>query len=131
MGSLKNAWMLIAALVPVAYCGGMIYYFSGVGGSPLQGDTAKGLGPTVLGLGALGLLFMVPVIVRLMRLAAPAAPGARAPAGEVEEAFDADAALARYLARKAEGGSDTGSAFAESDDTSSTEARPVFGRKAT
>jgi hypothetical protein len=130
MGSLKSAGALIAALVPVAYCGGLIYYFHSTGGSPMQGETAKGLGPTMLGLGVVGLLFMVPVIVRLMRLGMPAVSGARVVASEPEEeAFDADAALARYLARKAEGGSDIPPPVAESGDALSTQARPVFGRK--
>ena len=98
----------------------------------LTGVAAMGVGPTVLGLGALGLLFMVPLIIRLVRLAMTSSvKGAslRAAASEPveEETFDADAALARYLARKAEGGEEVPS-VADPAGTPAA-ARPVFGRK--
>ena len=98
----------------------------------LKGMAAMGLGPTLLGLGALGLLFMVPLIARLVRLAmtssSPDARGGFVASEPVEEeTFDADAALARYLARKAEGGEDAPSV---ADPASTPDAaRPVFGRK--
>jgi hypothetical protein len=134
MGSMKGAGALIAALVPIVYCGAMIYYFFGVGGS-VQGVTAIGLGPTVLGLGAIGLLFCVPLLVRLLKLGAtpPPKPGARPRFAKnmpvEEETFDADAALARYLARKAEAGDEPQAVVAETDHASPTPGRPAFGRK--
>jgi hypothetical protein len=133
MGSMKSALALIAALIPIAFCGALIYYFFGVGGASVKGVAMVGLGPTVLGLGAIGLMFMVPVIVRLMRLAARPAPGTRpglAANVPEEEAFDADAALARYMARKAAAGDESQAVVTEPDDAAPAPARPVFGRKA-
>jgi hypothetical protein len=131
---MKGAGALIAALVPIAYCGAMVYYFMNVGGGSVQGVTAMGLGPTVLGLGALGLLFMVPLVVKLVRLTttSPPAKGAKPRFANMpveEEAFDADAALARYLARKAEGGEEFQPVAAEESDAPATTVRPTFGRK--
>ncbi|MEO5492952.1 MAG: hypothetical protein ABIR08_02875 [Sphingomonas sp.] len=134
MGSMKGAGALIAALVPIAYCGAMIYYFAGVGGS-VQGVAAIGLGPTVLGLGAIGLLFCVPLLLRILKLVGtpPPKPGAQprlAVNVPEEEAFDADAALARYLARKAEAGEESQTVAAgEPISVPSTGVRPTFGRK--
>ena len=131
MGSMKGAGALIAALVPIVYCGAMIYYFFGVGGS-VQGVAAIGLGPTVFGLGAIGLLFCAPLLFRLLKLGAtpPPKPGAgpRFAANLPEEEFDADAALARYLARKAEAGEEP-QAIVEPDSAPAAAVRPVFGRK--
>ena len=134
MGSMKGAVALIAVLVPIVYCGAMVYYFFGVGGS-MQGVAAIGLGPTVLGLGAIGLLFCVPLLIRILKLDAttPSKPGARprfaANMPVEEEAFDADAALARYLARKAEAGDEPQAVVAETGHAQSASARPAFGRK--
>lgn len=136
MGSMKGTGALIAALVPIAYCGAMVYYFFGVGGGSVQGVTAMGLGPTVLGLGALGLLFMVPLIVKMIRLTtATPATGAKPRFADIpveEEAFDADAALARYLARKAEAREGFQPvADVTTDIDASPAIRPTFGRKIT
>jgi len=129
MGSMKSAGTLIAALVPIAYCGAMVYYFFHVGGGSVQGIAAMGLGPTVLGLGAIGLLFMLPLVIRLVRLTAAPPSGHRTGVAVTlpeEEAFDADAALARYLARKAEAGDDAPMPMA---DAGTPAVRPTFGRK--
>jgi hypothetical protein len=104
MGSVKSVVGLIAALLPVGYCGYFLYYFVDVSGD--SGPAAMGLGPTVLGLGIVGLLFCIPLVLKLMRLAS--GPRAPAPGGgeremPAESTFDADAALARYMARKATG----------------------------
>ncbi|MBS0478255.1 MAG: hypothetical protein JSR79_03030 [Proteobacteria bacterium] len=135
MGSMKGAGALIAALVPIAYCGAMVHYFFSVGGGSLQGVNAMGLGPTVLGLGALGLLFLVPLLVRLIRLGTPPRPGAVRRASHAnmpveKEAFDAEAALARYMARKAKAGEEVpAAAMVVPDSPAATPARPTFGRK--
>ncbi len=102
MGSLKNAIAIAGALVPIAYFGWLLYYFYGVGGS-VEGVAAIGLGPTVLGLGAVCLLFCIPLVVRMLRIAAPprSTDGVGAKSrDEPEESFDADAAFACYMARK-------------------------------
>ena len=90
---------IVRALMPVLYCGGLAIFFFRVGGS-VEGVSAIGLGPTVLGLGTLGFLFCIPAIIKLMRVI----PGPRPPrpgSGQDEpEGFDPDAAIARYMARQ-------------------------------
>lgn len=91
---------------------------------PIEGIAAIGLGPTLLGLGAVALLGSVPWIVKLvLRSNTPSASGVVAE----EEAFDADAALARYMARKAAAGDEPVVALDEDDEAPA--ARPSFGRK--
>jgi hypothetical protein len=63
----KAVIAVIGALIPVLYCFGLVIYFVGVRrwlGLPLDG----GLGPTILGLGVIGLLFTIPLVRRLIRL---------------------------------------------------------------
>jgi hypothetical protein len=129
MGSLKTAFGAIGALIPVCYCGGLALYFFGVGGNSLQAANAIGLGPTIIGLSAIGLLSCIPLLIKLVRFStSPASrpggkPGKRAIDDGAGETFDADAALARYLARKAAEGGSTPSGFVEAP-------RPQgFGRK--
>ena len=100
MRNLKSAFGLVGAIVPVIYCGGLLYYFFGVGGS-VQGIEEIGLGPTIIGLGAVGLLFCIPVILKLMRIfgGPPGSGGGRDDRDE-EDGFDADAAIARYMASR-------------------------------
>ncbi len=119
-----RAFKLILSLLPLLYIGGLLFYFTGFNGWR-EGPMATGLGPTVLGLGAVGLIFCIPLVVRLLKLVITPRgpnPGKRDALPE-EPAFDPDAALARYLARKAAG---QGSAeIPHAEDTP----RPVFGRK--
>lgn len=114
MKSTKTTLGLVFALVPILYCGGLLYYFVGVPGrmqsslglppGATDGISTQ-LGPTVIGLGAFGVLFAFLFILKVMRTASGKPP--RSPAAKVEsdegEPFDADAALARYLAKKAAG----------------------------
>ena len=120
MRSVKMVVGVVGALVPVVYCGGLVWYF--MRGNDLSGPVGTGLGPTVLGLGVVGLLFCIPLVFKLLKLAAPAKPepGARAADDEPVSSFDADAALARYMARKAAAGGEIPSAPAP---------RGGFGRK--
>jgi len=53
---LKSEFGVIGALVPILYCGSLLYYFLDFSGSVQEAET-DGLGPTLLGLGAVGLLF--------------------------------------------------------------------------
>ena len=109
MRSTKNVLGLIAALIPVLWFGGLAIYFNHIR------DLGRGwfdgaLGPTVIGLSALTLLFVALFVWKLRRLAAPPAPpssgsGRMDAAPEEEKSdFDPDAALARYMARRASGG---------------------------
>jgi hypothetical protein len=51
---------------PILYCGGLLYYFLDFSGS-VQEAEMDGLGPTLLGLGVVGLLFCIPFIVKIVR----------------------------------------------------------------
>jgi hypothetical protein len=98
MRSFKSVFGVIAALLPIGYCGYLLLYFKNVSGE--TGPVETGLGPTMLGLGAVALLLAVPLLLKVVKLFA-GTPGREV---VVEESnFDADAALARYLARKAAG----------------------------
>jgi hypothetical protein len=104
--------------IPVLYCGGLLLYFNGVR-SAFGGWLDGALGPTMLGLGAIGLLFLIPLVLRILRLfRGTGAPGAGG-GGSADEApkdegsdFDPDAALARYLARRSSGARGPASPYA-------------------
>jgi hypothetical protein len=109
MRTTKSIFGLIAVAIPVLFCGGLLLYFNGVRNA-FGGLVDSQLGPTMLGLGAIGLLFLIPLLLKIIRLfggkGAPAAGGG----GHADEApreegsdFDPDAALARYLARRSSG----------------------------
>lgn len=112
LANLKSMFGLGGALLPVLYCGGLLVYFLGVGGS-VKGTREIGLGPTVIGLGVVGLLFCIPLILKIMRMVrGPRAPGADGDAppsskfggGDDDDGDSdarADAVIARYLARQA------------------------------
>ena len=114
MRTVKSIFGLILAAIPVLYCGGLLFYFNGVRSS-FGGWLDGGLGPTMLGLGAVGLLFLIPLVLRILRLfggaGAPGAGGGRADEAPKEEHsdFDPDAAISRYLARRSSGAGDPAS----------------------
>jgi hypothetical protein len=109
MRTIKSAVGLVAAAIPILYCGGLLLYFNRVR-TASAGLLDGALGPTMLGLGAIGLLFLIPFVLKIRRLVAPpAAPGSgnggradQAPQSERSD-FDPDAALARYLAQRSPG----------------------------
>ena len=109
MRTLKSIFGVAGALAPIGYCGYLVYYFLDVSGS-VQEAQDIGLGPTVLGLSVVGLLFCIPLIFKIMRLirgSRPPRSGGNTPRGNPQSDDDddggaaADAAIARYLARKA------------------------------
>jgi hypothetical protein len=103
MRNAKSAFGVVGALLPLLYCGGLVFYFLDLSGSP-QEAVDTGLGPTVIGLGAVGLLFCIPLIFKIAKLfSRPPEPGP----GGGDSGFDADEAVARYLARQASGAGDT------------------------
>lgn len=133
MRMIKSIFGLVAAAIPVLYCAGTLLHFSRVRTSS-AGMLDSALGPTMLGLGALGLLFLIPLVLRIRRLVAlPAAPGSgggRRPgqaAPDEGSDFDPDAAIARYLAQRPPGAPDLASPPAHAS------GRPVrqaaFGRR--
>ena len=58
MPTLKSVIGVIGTLVAILYCGRLLYYFLDLTGSVQEAET-NGLGPTLLGLGAVGLLFCI------------------------------------------------------------------------
>jgi hypothetical protein len=120
------------ALIPTVYIGGLIWYFMGFSGGSAEGLVAIGLGPTVAGLTVVGVILTLPLLIKLLRFATGAnrVPGARALAiGDTlaeTEGFDADAALASYMSKRAEG-PPLGDDALPAPGTS----RPQFGRRVT
>jgi len=109
--SLGKVLGIIGGLIPLVWIGWLLYHFVGVGGGTAEGVAGIGLGPTVIGLSIVGLLFALPLIIKLLRATTGVdrVPGASFEAklkpGEVvvEPEFDADAAFASYM-RKREAG---------------------------
>ncbi len=110
--SLGKTLGVIAGLLPLLYIGFMLRHFVGVGGGSIDGIVGIGLGPTVIGLSIVGLLFALPLIIKLLRAATGVnrVPGksfdtALKP-GEVsdEPSFDADAVFANYMRKRDQGG---------------------------
>lgn len=103
MRPLKPVFGVIGALVPIIYCGGLLYYFLDLGGS-VQEVESMGLGPTVLGLATVGLLLCIPLAIKIVLIFAglrPPGSGRRgSPDTPTPDGFDADAVVARYMARQ-------------------------------
>ncbi len=131
---MKSVLGVIGALLPIIYCGGLIYYFLDLTGSVREADTI-GLGPTLIGLTVVGLLFCIPLIVKIVRIfLGPRSPGPSGRGGQDastrdgKDGFDPDAAVARYLAqRSAETAPGTPPAPPAHESGPAT--RPSFGRK--
>jgi hypothetical protein len=142
MRSLKLIFGLVGLALPVVYCGGLFFYFLELGGS-VRDSTAIGLGPTLLGLGIVGLLFFIPLVLKSLRdlkawrasrpeveyVPADYAPQA-APVPVPEGEFDPDAALARYMARRnAADPAPAPAAPPAAPALGGSPPRPTFGRK--
>ena len=128
-GSIGSVLRWLAALIPVAYIGFFLWHFMGVGGNSMEGIVGIGLGPTVLGLSIIALLFLIGPLVKLLRVASGAnrVPGAAVKVGDdlpATEGFDADAAFARYMSKRGEA-----PAVPEEASPPADTPRPQFGRK--
>lgn len=102
MRLISGAFSWVFALIPIVYIGGMLWHFAGVGGNSAEGIVGIGLGPTVLGLAIVGLLFALPLIIKLLRVVSGVnrVPGASAGVSEPlaeTPGFDPDAAFANYM----------------------------------
>ena len=134
LGRFKSVFGLAGVVVPVLYCGYLAYYFFDVGGS-VQGVQDTGLGPTVIGLGVVALLFCIPLALKVVRFfTGPRTPGSHGivpPRTKLADDDDddggaaADAIIARYMARQAEEAKASGARPAPK----SGPAKPSFGRK--
>jgi hypothetical protein len=124
---LKSVFGVIGALVPIIYCGSLLYYFLDLGGS-FRDVEAMGLGPTVLGLATVGLLFCIPLVIKIVRIFAglrPPGSGGTAHDGE----FDADAVIARYMARRSAEDAPCTPAAPPANKDGGAARRAGFGRK--
>jgi len=127
--SFKSIYRVAAAAVPILYCGYLLFYFFDVGGS-VDGIAEVGLGPTVIGLGAVALLFSIPFLLKVVRLFK--GPGSRpsggAPTNDDEEdgGAAADAIIARYMARQA---AEAATAAPTPAPKMNGPAKPSFGKK--
>ena len=114
MRNAKSIFGVILAALPVLYCVGFLLYFNSVRTS-FGGLVDSSLGPTMIGLGAVGLLFLIPLVLKIRRLirgtGAPGAGGGGSDDAPREEGsdFDPDAALARYMAQRSSGARGPGS----------------------
>ncbi|MFT3809865.1 MAG: hypothetical protein QM698_08090 [Micropepsaceae bacterium] len=113
MQSARNAISLIAGLLPIAYCGGLIWYFTDKGGlsDPLL---SKELQPTIVGLAFAGFVFIAFFAWRIWRGrsgggsddgAGSSPQKGRGFVSALEQGDDADhssadAMIARYLAQR-------------------------------
>jgi len=129
-----RVFKVILAFLPVAYCGWLLFYFLNQGGLN-DSAVADGLGPTVIGLGLVGLLFCIPLVFKLIRLVVtPRGPKSDASRPDLSEpseesGFDADAALARYMARKQAAAEGLPSSAPAAAPAGEVPQRPSFGRK--
>ena len=107
MHTFKSVFGVLRAIVPVVYCGGLVYFFYDQAGS-LQQAEDMGLGPTLLGLSVVGVLLCIPLMISIVRLVAgrrpPSSDGRDGPdspnGGDDDSGFDADAVVARYMAQR-------------------------------
>jgi hypothetical protein len=109
MRTMKLTLGLVAAALPVLYCAGLLLHFNGVR-NMFGGMLDSQLGPTMIGIGAFGLLFLLLFGLKLWRTFGGKGAGASGGGGPSDKApeeeksdFDPDAALARYMARRASG----------------------------
>lgn len=96
---------ILGTIGAIVYCGWLLHHFFDVGGS-WEGAKEIGLGPTIIGLGAIALIFVLVFFFKLARLFRTPGPGdsagPRHPSPPDDDGFDADAVVARYLARHAD-----------------------------
>ncbi|HYD12414.1 MAG TPA: hypothetical protein VEC11_06175 [Allosphingosinicella sp.] len=140
MKTAKSWFGLVGALIPILFFGGLFLYFTSVNNAS-YGLLDGALGPTRIGLGALTILFALLFLWRLKTAATPPPPraGLSATDGAIEEPksdFDADAAMARYLARRGAGtavppGAPSGAPASFGGETPPRPPAGSFGRKGT
>jgi hypothetical protein len=108
MRTARSWFGLVGALLPILYCGGLLLYF-GRFNNRTYGLFDRALSPTMFGLAAIGLIFVILFALKLWRMARPPVRpgGGTDPTPEEPKSdFDPDAALARYMARRSAGGVD-------------------------
>jgi hypothetical protein len=127
--TVKSTFGVMGVLVPIFYCGSLLYYFLDLSGS-MQDAEKDGLGPTLIGLGAVSLLFSIPFIMKVVRiLSQPRSPGSGGDAPPRDDGFDADAAIARYTVRRSAEAAPNAPAVPPVHRGGGPARRPGFGRK--
>lgn len=126
----KSFFGILFGLIPILWFGGLAVYFYRVNDNA-SGMFTKELGPTIVGLGFFTILFCIPLVMKLIRFVgrAHAPVSLSSSEGEDEEegsGFDADAAIARHLARRAAEGN-----HPPLQPMEEVVQRPSFGRKVT
>jgi len=136
MRNLKSVFGVIGTLAAILYCGRLLYYFIDLTGSVQEAQT-QGLGSTLLGLAAVGLFFGILLIVKIVRMfARPHSPGSGGRGGQDasthdgEGGFDADAVLARYMAKRSAEAALGSPAAPPAPEGGGPATRPSFGRRA-
>jgi hypothetical protein len=131
---MKSIVGVVGAVLAVLYCGRLLFYFYDVSGS-IEDAQKVGLGPTMMGLGAIGLLFVIILVVKVARMIrGPRSPGSgrrgspNAPTQDDDGGFDADAAIARYVALRS---TDAAAAVPAASVGSGAANPPSFGRRVT
>jgi hypothetical protein len=137
MREVKIVVGVIGAAIPIIYCGGLLYYFIHNSGS-VQGAQEIGLGPTILGLGIIGILFLFAFMARIIWMVGkarssgePRRAGAGASAHDSDGDFDADTVIARHMARRSADAGDSTQAMPLAGDGGGSEQRATFGRRKT
>ena len=64
----KRLISVILAFLPIIYCAYLVHYFYFEVDGSTQGVVDTGLGPTVIGLSIVGMLFVIPLIFKIIRL---------------------------------------------------------------
>lgn len=101
--SVGGIFGIIGGLIPLLYIGWLLRHFMGVSGDTFEGVATIGLGPTVIGLTIVGLIFALPLLIRLLRAVSginriPVSRGTASSEPDAEtQGFDADAAFANYM----------------------------------
>ena len=135
MGALKPVLRLFGTLFAVLYCGWLDYYFLHQSGSLKEAEN-DGLGPTVFGLGIVGLFFLIVLIVQILlvfvSLRSRRSGGDRTTRhndDDYDDGFDPDAVIARYMARQSAEAATNVPTMSNRPEGGGPPKRPGFGRK--
>ena len=136
MQPLKRVFGLFGTLFSVLYCGYLVHYFLHISGSWQEAQNS-GLGPTIVGLSIVGAIFLFVFIVQII-LTFVAWRSGRSGGGyrttrhnddDDDDGFDADAVIARYMARESAEAATNAPSVPPRNGGGSPPKRPGFGRK--
>lgn len=134
MQPLKRVFRLFSTLFAVLYCGYLVHYFLHICGS-FEEAKREGLGPTIVGLSIVGAIFLFVFLVQLVlifvawRSPRTAERTFRHNDDDDDNGFDADAVIARYMARQAAEAATNPSSVPPRNEGGGPPKRPGFGRK--